>query len=68
MRNLFTPTTALAGATLLNIAPVAMAIGTVLSATTPANAACRTNSSFVAPPMSTIIGEDYLGRAVFVEC
>ena len=68
MRNPFTPATALAGATLLTIAPVVMAIGTVLSATTPANAACRTNSSFVAPPMSTIIGEDYLGRSVFVEC
>ena len=68
MKNIWTPASALGGAALLAIAPAVMAIGIGLSATTPANASCRTDSSFVAPPMSTIIGEDYLGREVFVEC
>lgn len=68
MKNILTPASALGGAALLAIAPAVMAIGIGLSATAPANASCRTNSSFVAPPMSTVIGEDYLGRSVYTEC
>lgn len=68
MKNLFTPASALFGAAALAITPAVMAIGIGLSATAPAKAACRTDSSFVAPPMSTIIGEDYLGRSIYTEC
>ena len=68
MKNVIAPASALFGAAVLAVAPAVIAIGIGLSATAPANADCRTDSSFVAPPMSTVIGEDYLGRDVFVEC